>query len=230
MDIGTCDIVHWSAAPHNRTANRAGFWVYFVLVLNVIRCSCHYFLYRILFHHDFYQTSFIPWKYRYSYLHHYNGHLAKHVFEWQYDIIWLLSLRHSAAVMIATSHNMVHGALRIIIIHIKEYWNKRVRLTHRGPVNTDIVLCITYLIVYLQWDCFILFKVSPRYLKWSIYQHPICGSKYWPGTEQASCHYMKQRWPFWQMHIWVLWPQWVNELSALLKTEYQWRGEYARSG
>ena len=39
------------------------------------------------------QTSFIPWKYRYSYLHHYNGH-TKHVFEWQYNIIWRLSLRH----------------------------------------------------------------------------------------------------------------------------------------
>ena len=132
--------------------------------------------------------------------------------------------------MIVISHNMVHGALRTIIIHRKEYWNKRVRLTHRGPVNMDIVLYITYLNVYLRWDCFILFQVSPRYLKWSLYQHPICGSKHWPGTEQASCHYMKQRWPFWQMHMWVIWPQWVNELSALLKTEYQWRGEYARSG
>ena len=129
------------------------------------------------------QTSFIPWKYRYSYLHHYNGHLAKHVIEWQYDIIWRLSLRHLAAVMIATSHNMVHGALRTIIIHKKEYWNKRVRLTHRGPVNMDIVLYITYLNVYLRWDCFILFQVSPRYLKWSLYQHPICFSKYWSGAE-----------------------------------------------
>ena len=127
--------------------------------------------------------------------------------------------------MIATSHNMVHGALHTIIIHKKEYWNKRVRLTHRGPVNMDIILYITYLNVYLRWDCFILFQVSPRYLKWSLYQHPICGSKYWLGTEQASCHYMKQRWPFWQMHMWVIWPQWVNELSALLKTEYQWSGD-----
>ena len=40
------------------------------------------------------QTSFILEKYRYSYLHLYNGHLAKHVFEWQYSIIWRLSLRH----------------------------------------------------------------------------------------------------------------------------------------
>ena len=31
MDIGTCDIVHWSAAPHNRIDNRIGFWVYVVL-------------------------------------------------------------------------------------------------------------------------------------------------------------------------------------------------------
>ena len=57
IDIGTCDIVHWSAAPHNRIANGAGFWVYVVLVLNVIRYSCHYFLDRILFHHDFYHDS-----------------------------------------------------------------------------------------------------------------------------------------------------------------------------
>ena len=40
------------------------------------------------------QTSFIPQKYKYSYIHNYNGHLAKHVLEWQYNIIWRLSLRH----------------------------------------------------------------------------------------------------------------------------------------
>ena len=57
MDIGTSDIVHWSAAPHNRIANRTGFWVYVVLVLNVIKYSCHYFLDRILFHHDFHHDS-----------------------------------------------------------------------------------------------------------------------------------------------------------------------------
>ena len=57
MDIGTYDIVHWSAAPHNRIANRTGFSVYVVLVLNVIRYSCHYFLDRILFHHDFHHDS-----------------------------------------------------------------------------------------------------------------------------------------------------------------------------
>ena len=57
MDIGTRDIVHRSAAPHNRIANRTGFWVYVVLVLNVISCSCHYFLDIILFHHDFHHDS-----------------------------------------------------------------------------------------------------------------------------------------------------------------------------
>ena len=49
--------VHWSAAPHNCIANRIGFSVYVVLVLNVIRYSCHYFLDRILFHHDFHHDS-----------------------------------------------------------------------------------------------------------------------------------------------------------------------------
>ena len=53
MDIGTCDIVHWSAAPHDCIANWTGFWVCVVLVLNVIRYSGHYFLDRILFHYDF---------------------------------------------------------------------------------------------------------------------------------------------------------------------------------
>ena len=57
MDIGTCDIVPWSAAPHNRTANRTVFSVYVVLVLNVIGYSCHYFLDRILFHLDFHHDS-----------------------------------------------------------------------------------------------------------------------------------------------------------------------------
>ena len=53
MDLGTCDIVHWSAAFHHRIAYRTGHWVCVVLVLNVIRCSCHYFLDKILFHHIF---------------------------------------------------------------------------------------------------------------------------------------------------------------------------------
>ena len=41
----------------NRIANRTGFGVYVVLMLNVIRYSCHYFLDRILFHHDFHHDS-----------------------------------------------------------------------------------------------------------------------------------------------------------------------------
>ena len=57
MDLGICDIVHWSAAPHNRIANRTVFSVCVVLVLNVIRYSCHYFLDRILFNHDFHHDS-----------------------------------------------------------------------------------------------------------------------------------------------------------------------------
>ena len=57
MDICTCDIVHWSAAPYNRIANRTVFSVYVVLVLHVIRCSCSYFLDRILYHHDFHHDS-----------------------------------------------------------------------------------------------------------------------------------------------------------------------------
>ena len=40
------------------------------------------------------QTSFIPQKYKYLYIHNYHGHLAKHVLEWQYNIIWRLSLGH----------------------------------------------------------------------------------------------------------------------------------------
>ena len=57
MDIGTCDVVHWSAASHHRTAYRTGSGVCVALVLNVIRCTCHYFLHRILFHHDFHHDS-----------------------------------------------------------------------------------------------------------------------------------------------------------------------------
>ena len=53
MDIGTCDMAHWSAAPHNRIANRTGFSVYVVLGLNVIRYSYHYLIHIDLFHHDF---------------------------------------------------------------------------------------------------------------------------------------------------------------------------------
>ena len=42
-----------------------------------------------------------------------------------------------------------------------EAWNK----IHRGLVNIDIVLYITYSNVYLQWNCFILFQVSHRISK-----------------------------------------------------------------
>ena len=61
MDIGTCDIVHWSAAPHHLIAYRTGFWMCVVLVLNVFRCSCHYFRYGILFHRDFHHDSCDYW-------------------------------------------------------------------------------------------------------------------------------------------------------------------------
>ena len=44
MNIGTCDIVYWSAAPHNRIANRTGISVYVVLVLNASRYSSYCFL------------------------------------------------------------------------------------------------------------------------------------------------------------------------------------------
>ena len=35
------------------TVYKTGFWVCVVLVLIVIKCSCHYLLDRILFRHDF---------------------------------------------------------------------------------------------------------------------------------------------------------------------------------
>ena len=58
MDIGTCDIVHWSASPNHHIAYRTGYsWVCVVLVLNVTNCSCHYFRDIILFHHDFHHDS-----------------------------------------------------------------------------------------------------------------------------------------------------------------------------
>ena len=58
MAIGTCDIVQWSAAPYNHIANLTGFSVYVVLVLNVSGTPVmHYFLDRILFHHDFHHDS-----------------------------------------------------------------------------------------------------------------------------------------------------------------------------
>ena len=57
MDISTCDTVLWTAAPHDRIANRTGFQACVVLVLNVSRCSCHYFLDIILFHYNSHHDS-----------------------------------------------------------------------------------------------------------------------------------------------------------------------------
>ena len=42
---------------HPITVYRTGFWVFVVLVLSVIRCSCSYFLDISLFHHDFHHDS-----------------------------------------------------------------------------------------------------------------------------------------------------------------------------
>ena len=86
-------------------------------------------------------------------------------------------------------------------------------------------LYITYPNVFPQRNCIILFQISPKYMKKNI---PLQTSHLWlrifPGTEQASCLYMEQRWSFWRMHICVIWTQWINELSALWKTEYRWWG------
>ena len=53
--IGT--MWHWLAAPHHCIAYRTVFWVRVVLVLNAIRCSCHHFLDKIIFLHDFHHDS-----------------------------------------------------------------------------------------------------------------------------------------------------------------------------
>ena len=54
MDIGTCDFVHWSVAPQLD-------WFLGVRCSYVechqVRYSCHHFLDRILFHHDFHHDS-----------------------------------------------------------------------------------------------------------------------------------------------------------------------------
>ena len=52
--------------------------------------------------------------------------------------------------MIATRHNMVHGALRTIIIHRKNIETNGGALIHQGLVHMDIVLYMTYPNVYLQ--------------------------------------------------------------------------------
>ena len=40
---------------HPITVYRTGLGVCVVLLLSVVRCSCHFFLYKMLFHHDFHQ-------------------------------------------------------------------------------------------------------------------------------------------------------------------------------
>ena len=45
-----CTLVSSTPSPY-------GFGVCIFLVLNVIRCSCHYFLYIIIFHHDVHHAS-----------------------------------------------------------------------------------------------------------------------------------------------------------------------------
>ena len=65
MDIDTCDIVHWSAAPHHRIGYGTVFGVWVVLVLNVIRYSCHYFLDIIIFHHGFHHDI---WDYHWNFM------------------------------------------------------------------------------------------------------------------------------------------------------------------
>ena len=42
---------------HPITIYMSGFGVCVVLVLSVVRCSCYYFLDRIIFHHDFHHVS-----------------------------------------------------------------------------------------------------------------------------------------------------------------------------
>ena len=43
------------------TPSQSVFWLCVVLVLSVIRCSCYYFLDRILFHHDFHDSCAYHW-------------------------------------------------------------------------------------------------------------------------------------------------------------------------
>ena len=51
-DIIVTDYAQWYTA-----ADGTGFGVSVFLVLNIIRCPCHYFLDKILFHHDFHHDS-----------------------------------------------------------------------------------------------------------------------------------------------------------------------------
>ena len=49
-------------------------------------------------------------------------------------------------------------------------------------VGMATVLRITYPMAFLQWNSFIFFQIPPRYLKRSVYQHPICA----PNIDFAS--------------------------------------------
>ena len=118
---------------------------------------------------------------------------------------------------------MVHGALRTIIIHIKKQMGAS-NTPRPGKYGHRIVHNISKCISPMKLFYFVsglteiskMIDLSTSHLWFKMLAWHL----------QASCHYMKQR----QMHMWITWPQWVNELSALLKTEYQWRGEYARRG
>ena len=57
MDIGTNHVILYIGQQYLITVYRTGFGVCAVLVLSVIRCSCYYFLDRIIFHHDFHHAS-----------------------------------------------------------------------------------------------------------------------------------------------------------------------------
>ena len=58
-------------------------------------------------------------------------------------------------------------------IEIK-YWKKWVHSNTSRPGKYGHRFYIAYPNVVLQWNCFVLFQISPRYLKGSVYQHPIC--------------------------------------------------------
>ena len=93
--------------------------------------------------------------------------------------------------------NMAHGTLRTIIIHKKNKETNGCTLTHRGLVNMATVIdnvskCISPMILL---PC--VSEIAEMYKKRPVYLHPICGSDiHGLGAEQASRHYMEQRWPF----------------------------------
>ena len=73
--------------------------------------------------------------------------------------------------MIATSNNMVHGAL----LFIKRI-NKWVHSNTSRPGKYDHRFVDNISECIFPMKLFILFQISPRYLNISVYQHPICGS------------------------------------------------------